>query len=82
MSGEKGHQWGPDATLEARKNECQVRAETEVRDVDLRLAMDGWRQERERGGVEKTLFLSPGDWEDDGAIPGSWECAGVDGRRC
>ena len=50
MSQEKGHQWGPDATLEARKNECQVRAEREVRDMDLRLAADGWRQERERRG--------------------------------
>ena len=57
-----------------------------MRDVDLRLATPGHglmvaRKER-REDLEKTLFLSPGDWADGGAILGSWEHAGVDGRRC
>ena len=55
VSREKVHQWGPEATLEARKKECQVRAAREVRDVDLRLAVDRWRQERERREWQRRL---------------------------
>lgn len=54
--------------------------------MDLRLATPGHglmvagKERREE--LEKTLFLSPGDWVDGGAILGSWEHAGVDGKRC